>query len=74
MPDNGPALYPYSQTYMVNGRRLTRRGFIAVGDVRDAGLFTHEETHSHVQEDRAQLRLATAADFGLIFMIYSDPS
>jgi uncharacterized protein (DUF1015 family) len=51
---------------------MTRRGFIALGDVRDAGLFTHEETHSHVREDRARLRLATAADFGLIFMIYSD--
>jgi uncharacterized protein (DUF1015 family) len=74
MPDNGPAVYPYSQTYTSGGRRLTRHGFIAVGDVRDAGIFTHEETHSHVQEDRAQLRLATAADFGLIFMIYSDPS
>lgn len=71
-PDAGPAVYPYSQTYAVAGRRMTRRGFIALGDVRDAGLFTHEETHSHVREDRAQLRLATAADFGLIFMIYSD--
>jgi uncharacterized protein (DUF1015 family) len=70
--DTGPAVYPYSQTYTVGGRRMTRRGFIALGDVRDAGLFTHEETHSHVREDRAQLRLATSSDFGLIFMIYSD--
>ncbi len=72
--DRGPAVYPYSQTYSVGGHKLTRRGFIALGDVRDAGLFSHEETHSHVREDRAQLRLATAADFGLIFMIYSDPA
>lgn len=71
-PDRGPALYPYSQTYTIAGHTMTRRGFIALGDVRDAGLFTHEETHSHVREDRAQLRLATASDFGLIFMIYSD--
>ncbi len=71
-PDRGPAFYPYSQTYTVSGHTLTRRGFIALGDVRDAGLFTHEETHSNVREDRAQLRLATGADFGLIFMIYSD--
>jgi uncharacterized protein (DUF1015 family) len=70
--DRGPAIYPYSQTYAIAGRTMTRRGFIALGDVRDAGLFTHEETHSHVREDRAQLRLATASDFGLIFMIYSD--
>ena len=70
--DNGPAIYPYSQTYTVSGRTMTRRGFIALGDVRDTGLYTHEETHSHVREDRAQLRLATGSDFGLIFMIYSD--
>lgn len=70
--DRGPAVYPYSQTYTISGHTMTRRGFIALGDVRDAGLFTHEETHSHVREDRAQLRLATGSDFGLIFMIYSD--
>ncbi|MBI3873181.1 MAG: DUF1015 domain-containing protein [candidate division Zixibacteria bacterium] len=72
--DSGPGFYPYSQTYTVGGQRLTRRGFIALGDVRDTGLFTHEETHAHVREDRARLRQATAADFGLIFMIYSDPA
>lgn len=70
--DRGPAFYPYSQTYTISGHTMTRRGFVALGDVRDAGLFTHEETHSHVREDRAQLRLATSSDFGLIFMIYSD--
>jgi uncharacterized protein (DUF1015 family) len=71
-PDRGPAVYPYSQTYTIGGHKMTRRGFIALGDVRDAGLYTHEETHSHVREDRARLRLATASDFGLIFMIFSD--
>ncbi len=70
--DRGPALYPYSQSYSIVGHTMTRRGFVALGDVRDAGLFTHEETHSHIREDRAQLRLATGSDFGLIFMIYSD--
>lgn len=73
-PDSDPGIYPYSQSYLFGNDRLTRQGFIALGDVRDAGLFTHEETHSHVREDRARLRLTTAADFGLIFMIYSDPT
>ncbi|MEW5873710.1 MAG: DUF1015 domain-containing protein [Candidatus Zixiibacteriota bacterium] len=72
--DRVSGIYPYAQSYPHGNGRLTRQGFIALGDVRDAGLYTHEETHSHVREDRARLRLATAADFGLIFMIYSDPS
>lgn len=72
--DQGPGFYPYTQTYTIGNKRLTRHGFIALGDLRDAGLFTHEETHSHVREDRCRLRLATEADFGLIFMIYSDPA
>jgi uncharacterized protein (DUF1015 family) len=73
-PDAGPGFYPYSQTYSLGSNRLTRRGFIALGDLRDAGIHTHEETHPHVREDRYRLRLETAADFGLIFMIYSDPA
>ncbi|MBI5868165.1 MAG: DUF1015 domain-containing protein [candidate division Zixibacteria bacterium] len=74
VPDEGPGFYPYSQSYTVGSDRLTRWGFIALGDLRDAGVHTHEETHSHVREDRCRLRLATAADFGLIFLIYSDPA
>jgi uncharacterized protein (DUF1015 family) len=70
--DQGAGFYPYTQTYTLGTMRLTRHGFIALGDLRDAGLFTHEETHKHVRDDRSRLRLATAADFGLIFMIYSD--
>ena len=73
-PDQGAGIYPYTQTYTIGMSRMTRHGFIALGDLRDAGLFTHEETHRHVREDRSRLRLATAADFGLIFMIYSDPA
>ena len=73
-PDDGPAFYPYSQTYSLASNRLTRRGFIALGDLRDAGIHTHEETHPHIREDRSLLRLETHADLGLIFMIYSDPA
>ena len=73
-PDQGAGFYPYTQSYTIGSNRLTRHGFIALGDLRDAGLFTHEETHRHVRDDRSRLRLATAADFGLIFMIYSDPA
>ncbi len=72
--DVGAGFYPYTQTYTIGNKRLTRHGFIALGDLRDAGLFTHEKTHAHVRDDRSRLRLTTAADFGLIFMIYSDPA
>jgi uncharacterized protein (DUF1015 family) len=72
--DQEPGIYPYSQSYSLSGKSVTRRGFIALGDLRDATILPHEETHAHVREDRAQLRAATAADFGLIFIIYSDPS
>lgn len=72
--DLGAGFYPYTQTYTIGSKRMTRHGFIALGDLRDAGLFSHEKTHAHVRDDRSRLRLATAADFGLIFMIYSDPA
>ena len=73
-PDASPGIYPYTQKYTRSGQRLTRRGFIAVGDLRDAAILPHEATHAHVREDRARLRRATAVDFGLIFVVYSDPT
>lgn len=72
--DAAPGVYPYSQAYSVAGERLTRHGFIALGDLRDTAIRPHEETHRHIRDDRARLRRATAADFGLVFMVYSDPS
>lgn len=72
--DPAPGFYPYSQSYTLGGKRLTRRGFIGLGDLRDARILPHEETHPHVRDDRARLRRATAADFGLIFVVYSDPT
>jgi len=74
LPDRTPGLYPYSQAYTIGDQPFMRRGFVALGDVRDAALLTHEETHPVVREDRVRLRRATAADFGIIFMIYSDPA
>ncbi len=73
VPDAGPGVYPYLQSYMNGSYEVTRNGFIALGDLRDTRWFTHEETHAHVREDRSQMRKATQADIGLIFMIYSDP-
>src|SRR5262249_49810507 len=47
--DSKPSVYPYSQTFTVPGSetRLTRRGFIALGQLEDYGnkvVFRHEQT------------------------------
>jgi uncharacterized protein (DUF1015 family) len=79
VPDSRPAIYPYFQSYPAPGRAqiLTRRGFIAAGQLEDydAGVvFRHEQTLSGPKQDRLALLRATRVHFGQIFMLYSDPS
>lgn len=72
-----PAIYPYHQTYRVGGTTVTRRGFIALGEVSDYArgiVLPHERTHRGPKEDRLRLLEATGADTGLIFMLVSDPA
>src|SRR5687767_10457588 len=71
-----PAIYPYHQTYTVDGREVTRAGFIALGEVTDYArgeVLPHERTHAGPKEDRLRLLEATGADTGLLFMLVSDP-
>jgi len=71
------ALYPYHQTYTVDGARVTRRGFIALGEVSDYAekvVLPHERTHAGPKRDRLGLLRATRADIGLLFMLVSDPA
>jgi uncharacterized protein (DUF1015 family) len=71
-----PAIYPYHQTYRVGGERITRRGFIALGEVSDYAegiVLPHERTHAGPKLDRLRLLEATGADIGLLFMLVSDP-
>ena len=75
--DEEPAIYPYQQTYRVNGQSVTRRGFVALGEVSDYAcrvVLPHERTHAGPKLDRLQLLEATAADVGLLFMLVSDPT
>jgi uncharacterized protein (DUF1015 family) len=75
--DPEPAVYPYHQTYTVEGARITRRGFIAVGEVTDYAenvVLPHERTHAGPKRDRLALLQATRADTGLLFMLVSDPT
>ena len=71
-----PALYAYHQTYTAGGARITRMGFVALGDVTEYAqgeVLPHERTHAGPKRDRLALLEATGADIGLLFMLVEDP-
>ena len=71
-----PAIYAYHQTYTVGGTPITRKGFIALGEVTDYArgeVLPHERTHAGPKRDRLALLRATGADIGLLFMLVGDP-
>jgi uncharacterized protein (DUF1015 family) len=76
--DEEPALWALVQDYTApDGRRLTRRGFLARVRVEDYGpgrIRPHERTHPGPKEDRLRLTRATKANLSPIFSLYSDPS
>ncbi|HXC95636.1 MAG TPA: DUF1015 domain-containing protein [Edaphobacter sp.] len=74
-----PAIYGYSQTYVVPGTSETRerRGFIALGhlyDYADKVVYRHEQTFPKHKSDRLALFKATRAYCEQIYMLYSDPA
>ena len=73
--DAEPAIYLYDQTYRVGGVTKTRRGFVALGELEElgGGVKPHERTLAGPKADRLNLMRATGAQFGQIFMLYSDP-
>ena len=74
--DDRDAIYPYTQTYRVGGREVTRSGFIALGEVSDYArgiVLPHERTHAGPKRDRMSLLEQTGADIGLLFMLVADP-
>jgi uncharacterized protein (DUF1015 family) len=75
-PEERPAVYPYHQSYRVDGQEMHRIGLIALGQVTDYArgeVLPHERTHAGPKEDRMRLLEATGADTGLLFMLVSDP-
>jgi uncharacterized protein (DUF1015 family) len=75
-PDERPAVYPYHQSYTVDGQPVTRVGLIALGQVTEYArgeVLPHERTHAGPKEDRMRLLEATGADTGLLFMLVPDP-
>jgi uncharacterized protein (DUF1015 family) len=74
--EESAAIYPYSQTYRVAGREVTRAGFVALGEVSEYArgiVLPHERTHHGPKQDRLRLLEATGADTGLLFMLTNDP-
>ncbi len=72
--DAVPAVYAYHQEYTVAGSRLVRKGIIALGKLEPEKVHAHERTLKGPKEDRLKLMRATEANFGHIFMLYSDPA
>jgi uncharacterized protein (DUF1015 family) len=76
--DDEPALWPLAQDYTgPDGRRRTRRGFLARVRVTEYGegrIRPHERTHPGPKEDRLRLTRATKANLSPIFSLFSDPA
>jgi uncharacterized protein (DUF1015 family) len=76
--DAESALWALVQDYTApDGRRLTRKGFLARVRIEDYGagrIRPHERTHPGPKEDRLRLTRATRANLSPIFSLYSDPS
>lgn len=73
--ENKPAIYLYEQEFSVEGRRLTRSGFIAgvgVEEYESGTILPHEETLSKAKRDRLELLRHCHANFSPIFGLYDD--
>ena len=72
--DATPSLYIYHQRYTFEKDEWTRKGVIALGKLEPKKVHAHERTLKGPKEDRLRLMRATEANFGHIFMLYSDPT
>ncbi|RKZ32299.1 DUF1015 domain-containing protein, partial [bacterium] len=70
-----PAIYVYHQEFEVNGEKIVRKGFVALGELEPPGkgVKAHEKTLAGPKADRLNLTRHTRAQVGHIFMLYSDP-
>jgi uncharacterized protein (DUF1015 family) len=74
--DDHPAIYVYHQTFEVEGRSHTRKGFIARVRLEAFGqgrIFPHEQTLAGPKADRLRLFNATQFNLSPIFGLYPDP-
>src|SRR5437660_374309 len=74
--DSARALYVYHQDFEVEGRRYTRKGFMARVRLEKFGvgrIYPHEETLPGPKADRLKLFRATALNLSQIFGLFPDP-
>jgi len=73
--DEQPAVYFYSQQYVIRGEKKTRLGFISLlklGDEKNSAVFGHENTHQAAKQDRFKLIKQVKANLSPIFIIFLD--
>lgn len=73
--DKRPAIYFYSQQYVIRGEKKTRLGFISLlrlGNEKSSSVFGHENTHSEAKIDRFELVKQVKANLSPIFIIFLD--
>jgi uncharacterized protein (DUF1015 family) len=73
--DDQDAIYGYVQDFELGGMAFQRLSFIALAKLEDFGKVVrpHEQVFEKPMLDRLNLERATAARFGLVFMLYEDP-
>jgi uncharacterized protein (DUF1015 family) len=72
--DSTECIYAYVQDFELAGTRFQRFSFIALAGLEEFGetIRPHEETLANSIIDRLNLKRATAAQLGLVFMLYDD--
>ncbi len=72
--DSAESIYAYVQDFGLAGKKFQRASFIASAKLEEFGktVRPHEETLDEPKIDRLKLLRATAANFGLVFMLYED--
>ena len=72
--DSAEAIYAYVQDFEVAGNNFQRSSFIALARLEEFGktVRPHERTLDEPKIDRLNLKRATVAKFGLVFMLYED--
>jgi uncharacterized protein (DUF1015 family) len=74
--DSARSLYVYHQEFEAEGRRHTRKGFLARVRLEPLGsgrIYAHEETMSGPKADRLRLFQATHMNLSPVFGLYPDP-
>ncbi len=74
--DSARSLYVYHQEFEIEGRRHTRKGFLARVRLEPFGtgrIYPHEETMPGPRADRLRLFHATGMNLSPVFGLYPDP-